>query len=34
MEKYSKKDLEFLILEQNKTYSYIGTLYGVSANAI
>jgi len=34
MEKYNKKDLEVLILEQNKTYSYIGTLYGVSANAI
>lgn len=34
MEKYCKKDLESLILEQNKTYSYIGKLYGVSGTAI
>lgn len=34
MEKYNKTDLEKLILEQNKSYLYIGKLYGVSGNAI
>lgn len=34
MEKYNKKELEILILEQNKSYSFIGKLYGVSGNAI
>lgn len=34
MEKYNKKELEALILEQNKSYSFIGKLYGVSGNAI
>lgn len=34
MEKYSKQDLEKLILEQNKPYSFIGNLYGVSGTAI
>lgn len=34
METYDKKKLETLILEQNKPYSYIGKLYGVSGNAI
>ena len=34
MENYSKKELEALILEQNKSYSFIGKLYGVSGNAI
>ena len=34
MEKYDKKELEVLILEQNKSYSFIGKLYGVSGNAI
>lgn len=34
MKQYDKNELEKLILEQNKTYSYIGKLYGVSDNAI
>ena len=34
MEKYDKSELEALILEQNKSYSFIGKLYGVSGNAI
>lgn len=34
MKQYNKKELEKLILEQNKTYSYVGRLYGVSGNAI
>ena len=34
MENYSKKELETLILEQNKSYSSIGRLYGVSGNAV
>ena len=34
MEKYNKKELEILILEENKSYSFIGKLYGVSGNAI
>ena len=34
MEKYNKQDLEKLILEQNKPYSFIGNLYGVSGAAI
>lgn len=32
--KYDKKILEKLILEQNKSYSSIGKLYGVTGNAI
>lgn len=31
---YDKKELEILILEQNKPYSFIGRIYGVSGNAI
>jgi len=31
---YTKNELEHLILEQNKSYSFIGKLYGVSGNAI
>lgn len=34
MGKYNKKELEKLILEQNKSYSSIGKLYNVSGNAI
>jgi hypothetical protein len=34
MEKYSKQELEKLILEQNETYSSIGRQFGVSGNAI
>lgn len=34
MEHYDKQTLEFLILEQNKTYSSIGKMYGVSGAAI
>ena len=34
MKQYDKNELEKLILEQNKTYSYVGKLYGVSDNAI
>lgn len=34
MERYNKEDLEKLILEQNKSYSTIGKLYGVSGAAI
>lgn len=32
--KYDKKELENLILEQNKPYSVIGDIYGVSGEAI
>lgn len=31
---YKKEDLEKLILEQNKSYSTIGKMYGVSGAAI
>lgn len=31
---YDKKELEILILEQNKPYSFIGRIYGVSDTAI
>lgn len=31
---YDKKELEILILEQNKPYSFIGGIYGVSGAAI
>lgn len=34
MKQYNKIELEKLILEQNKPYSYIGKLYGVSDAAI
>ena len=34
MERYNKEELEKLILEQNKSYSTIGKLYGISGNAI
>ena len=34
MKQYNKTELEKLILEQNKTYSDIGKLYGVSGAAI
>ena len=34
METYNKNTLERLILEENKSYTYIGKLYGVSGNAI
>ena len=34
MEKYNKEDLTKLILEQNKTYTSIGKMYGVSGSAI
>ena len=34
MKQYNKTELENLILEQNKSYLYIGKLYGVSGNAI
>ena len=34
METYNKKELESLILEQNKSYSSIGRLYGISGNAV
>lgn len=34
MEQYNKEELKKLILEQNKSYSSIGKLYGVSGNAI
>ena len=34
MKKYIKSDLEKLILEQNKPYSLIGKMYGVSGAAI
>jgi len=34
VDKYNKKDLERLILEQNKSYTAIGKLYNVSGNAI
>ena len=34
MKDYKKEDLEALILEKNKSYSFIGRLYGVSGAAI
>lgn len=34
MNKYSKDELERLILVENLSYSYIGKMYGVSGNAI
>lgn len=34
MNKYNKKELEKLIIEQNKSYSSIGKMYGVSDTAI
>ena len=34
MDKYNKDELEKMIVEQNKTYSSIGNMYGVSGNAI
>jgi len=34
MERYDKQELEKLILEQNKSYSQIGKIYGVSGAAI
>lgn len=34
MERYNKEELEKLILEQNKSYSTIGKLYGISGNAV
>ena len=34
MERYLKNDLEKLIFEENKSYSAIGKIYGVSGNAI
>lgn len=34
MGSYNKKELETLILEQNKSYLSIGRLYGISGNAV
>lgn len=34
MEKYDKSELEKLIVDDKKSYSYIGKIYGVSGNAI
>ena len=34
MGKYTKTELETLIIGQNKSYSYIGKLYGVTGAAI